>query len=105
MIEIHSKIHCKKCGHSFHAMYVNTGALPSKLTQTVQCPFCSAETSYAYKFSAEFPCTPKRWQFWKSKMHFIADHCSFNEGTMNPELYPRKCICGKEILLEQKRVM
>lgn len=104
MIEIHTKVNCE-CGHSFHAMYVNTGALPSELHQTVQCPFCGKDIEYAYEFTAEFPCLPKKWRFWKPRVHYIADHCAFNEGTMKAELYPRNCVCGTEILLKQKRVM
>lgn len=101
MIEIHTKITCD-CGKSFHAMYVDGRALPKNLTQTVVCPFCGKVIDYEYEFDADFN-HKKWWKFWE-KRHYIKDHSSFNEGTMEEEIYPRNCVCGKEILLKQKRI-
>ncbi len=101
MIEMHTKITCVKCGKSYHALHVSTLPLSENIRESTVCPFCGAKNEYAYKFSADFSHI-KKWQFWKK--HFIENHFSCNEGTMETETYPRKCTCGKEILLKQTRL-
>ena len=101
MIEMHTKLTCD-CGRSFYAMYADGRAVPKTLERTVTCPFCGKELEYKYEFDADFSHN-KWWKFWDKK-HYIADHSSFNEGSFDEEIYPRKCVCGKEVLLKQKRI-
>ena len=86
-------------------MYANSIALPEEVTQKVYCPFCGAMNVYSYKFSADYKCFPKWYQFWKPKLHLIRDHFADNEGSHDAEVYPRKCVCGHDVLLTQKRVV
>lgn len=102
MIEVHTKLECK-CGKSFHHMMTGDIALASRLRVDALCPFCGELNQAEYEFSAEFPCI-KKWKFW-SKKHFIVDHFTCNEGTLETEIFPRKCFCGKEILLKQRRIL
>lgn len=101
MIEIHTKMKCS-CGMEFFAMYVDGRALPKKLERMVHCPNCGKPIVYEYEFDADFN-HKKWWQFWNKK-HYITDHFALNEGTKEEEIYPRKCVCGHEMLLKQKRI-
>lgn len=110
MIELHSKINTV-CGKSFFNMLVITTPLSSSIKTTCKCPFidttctipnCNVtEYDVEYKFEAEFKCK-KWWKFWKK--HFIENHFSHNEGNYQEEIYPRKCNCGEEIYLIQRRI-
>ena len=100
MIELHTKIVCHKCGKTYHAMHVSSLPLSQDIKESTFCPFCGSRNDYSYHFEADFS-HRKKWQFWKK--HFIANHFSANEGTFDTEIFPRKCACGKEILLRQTR--
>ena len=99
MIELHTKINCE-CGQSYHALVVTDLPLNQKVERTTFCPFCGRPNDYKYKFSCDFTCKSK-WKFWKK--HFIPEHFSFC-GEVGKYVFPRKCNCGKEILLIQERI-
>ena len=101
MVELHTKITCDKCGKEYYAMRVSNIPLEAKITEVTYCPHCGAYNGYAYEFSTNEKLS--WWKFWKK--HFITDHFSKNEGNMEPEYFPRKCNCGKEILLKQERIL
>jgi hypothetical protein len=100
MVEIHTKISCRKCGGKYYAMRASNLPLEKHIHATTKCPHCGETNDYAYNF---FIKEKRTWKFWKK--HFIMEHFSKNEGSMNPEYFPRKCNCGKEILLIQERIM
>ena len=104
MVEIHTQIECKKCHQLFWAVYVNSAALPKSIEKEVECPRCKSKNQYAYEFSGEFPCIPKRWQFWKKRAHHIENHFSKNNLGEDIKLFPRHCICGEEVLIMQRRL-
>lgn len=75
--------------------------LPASLSITATCPFCGNKTDARYEWSSDFKCK-KSYMFWKK--HYFSNHSSYNEGTTEEEYYPRKCVCGEEIILKQRRV-
>ena len=101
MIELHTKINCKKCGEHYYAMRITDLPLEKRIQATTLCPHCGNRNDYAYKFSVKEK--KSIWKFWKK--HFITEHFNKNEGTMTPEYFPRKCNCGKEVLLIQERIL
>ena len=101
MVEIHTKITCKNCNKSYYAMRATDLPLEQRIQATTLCPHCGEANDYAYKFSIKEK--KSIWKFWKK--HFITDHFTKNEGTMSPEVFPRKCNCGREVLLIQERTM
>ena len=104
MIEIHSRIRCKKCDNLFWSVYVNSAALSKSIKRDEKCPFCGEINSYEYEFDAVFDCLPKRWQFWKKDPHYIENHFSKNELELKTKTFPRKCVCGKTVILYQRRL-
>jgi len=100
MVELHTKINCE-CGKSYYAMRATDLPLEQEIKAVTLCPFCGRGNKYAYRFSTNEK--KSRWKFWQK--HFIRDHFSKNEGNFSPEYYPRKCNCGKEILLKQERIL
>lgn len=111
MIELHTKMFCN-CGRSFTAMIVYTIPLPNEIDQFVKCPFCGEKNHYKYVFELAKKCKPswldrlmQKIPFVKKSLHCVTDHFAYNDGTMDAEMYPRKCSCGQEILLRQERIM
>lgn len=101
MVEIHTKITCTHCEESYYALRASDIPLEKTISASTNCPHCGAVNKYAYRFSSNEKI--KRWKFWQK--HFITDHFSKNDGIMTPEYFPRRCKCGKEILLKQERIL
>ena len=100
MIEIHTRIFCA-CGQRFYHMLTGDVPLPKTLEITATCPFCGNENRAKYEFDANFQCR-KWWRPWEK--HCITAHFTKNEGNTDNEIFPRKCNCGEEILLNQRRI-
>lgn len=110
MIELHTRMFCQ-CGLRYYHMMAGDVPLSGRLEVVSTCPVeaggCGRENRAEYEFSADFHCQKDGLMvrlFGKRKPHYIADHFSKNEGSMQEEIYPRRCVCGSEILLKQRRV-
>ena len=97
-VEMDSKVTCE-CGNIFYDVYSKSVPLQQTEKYTGVCPFCGEEYTIEYQFKLHEHCLENK------GIHFIPQHFSKNEGTFEPQLYPRKCYCGEEMILEQKRVM
>lgn len=97
-IEMDSKVTCE-CGNIFYDVYSKSVPLQQTERYTGVCPFCGKEYTIEYQFKLHEHCLGN------NGFHFIPKHFSKNEGTLEPQLYPRECYCGEEMLLEQRRVM
>ena len=108
MIEIHTGIQCS-CGQKFYALITIDTALPKEINGTVDCPKCHRVRKYKYEYEGNFKCVPSSllgrfFNWFKSRQHYISSHFTKTEA-VGKEVFPRKCCCGKEILLVQRRVL
>ena len=108
MIEIHTGIQCS-CGKNFYALLTTDTPLAQGIEGHVECPECGKEHIYKYEYSAKFPCLPAsplaRFFNWlRPKAHYIAEHFTKTESP-GVEVFPRRCLCGTEILLTQRRIL
>ena len=101
MVELHTKITCHNCKGKYYAMRVSDIPLEKEIFASTKCPWCGRVNNYGYRFSSKE--NKSRWKFWKK--HYILDHFSKNEGNFLPEYFPRRCNCGKEVLLIQERIL
>jgi len=104
MIELHTRIFCE-CGHRYYHMLAGDIPLSKRIKIVSACPVqgggCGKVNRADYEFDAVFPCR-KWWRPWEK--HFIANHFTKNEGNKDEDIFPRRCNCGAEILLHQRRL-
>lgn len=124
------ELFCPKCGTRFADVVNGQFPLPTPFKVEVPCPICGTEVKYHYEFSAVFKCSENsptiksilsslstkenlKYQLRLLTMkllgipHYIAHHSDVErkDGDSSGEkVFLRKCICGKNILLKQRRV-
>ena len=108
MIEIHTGVQCT-CGQKFYALLTADTPLSQGIEGQTECPKCGKNNTYKYEYSAKFTCIPSsivgRFFNWvRSEKHCIMDHFTKTES-VGIEVFPRRCLCGTEILLTQRRTL
>ena len=120
------KLYCPECGARFAHVEAGASILPKSIHKFSPCPICGKEVEFEYAFSADFSHTEEVTTFSKALKaffkrdsitvrkyimhlfnipHFIEEHSDEDmENGITRKAFWRKCICGENILLEQRRV-
>lgn len=127
------ELNCPKCGIRSADVEAGLIPLPNPFEVTVQCPICGENLSYKYIFEADFSCAKDKPSlktlissiFHKDLAeikhqlrlfgikfcgipHYIQEHTDVErkDADENGEkVFLRKCICGKNTILKQRRVL
>ena len=119
-------LYCPKCHTRFADVDTGLFPLPNPHVRVAPCPVCKTTVGYAYEFEADFShaderiallsalkglfLADKRYMFNSYVMqlfgipHFVKNHVDFDLEGEKRKVFSRKCNCGKEIRIVQRRV-
>ena len=119
-------LHCPKCGTRFADVDAGMFPIANPHARVSPCPNCRTTIGYAYEFEADFSHGHEKYSFISAIIslfskenkyifnsyvmhlfripHFLSNHFDMDLEGEKRKIFIRKCNCGKEIRLIQRRV-